>query len=366
MLLLNNQEVARVLTMPLCLEALEGLFREIAAGDAVGMGRIDLYVPSGEPAPYYRWSMMAGGSKKDRYVCARMISDMVSWPVEYGQRRENKYAREPGTYCGLLFLFSTKDATPVAIMNDGILQHVRVGAGAGLGAKYLSREDSHTVGMIGSGGMARSYLDAFCLVRQITKVKVYSPNTDHAREYVEAMRAKHEIELEPAPSAREAVRGVDIVACCASSIEPVFFKEWLEPGMHVADVTRASVEPGFIQAVDIAVRPGDGTPYLESLPESAFYARGGYLAYVAGQPKERSLVPRVGLPPELVHMPKLPDLIGGRMEGRTKKEQTTWFMNIGAIGEQFTAITAAVYNKAREVGIGTEIPTDWFLEDIRA
>ncbi|MFQ5902159.1 MAG: ornithine cyclodeaminase family protein [Candidatus Binatia bacterium] len=366
MLLLNNQDVARVLTMPLCLEALEGVFREIAIDDAVGMGRIDLYVPSGEPAPYYRWALMAGGSKKDGVVCARMISDMVSWPIEYGQRRENKYAREPGTYCGLLFLFSAKDATPMAIMNDGVLQHDRVGAGAGLGVKYLARQDSHTVGMIGSGGMARSYLDAFCHVRQIRTVKVYSPNADHVRRYVEEMRAKHGIEVELAESAREAVRGVDIAACCASSIEPVFFKEWLEPGMHVADVTRASVEPGFLQAVDVAVRPGDATPYMESLPKCAFYARGGYLGYVAGQPEERDLVPRVGLPLELVNMPKLPDLIGGRVQGRTSREQTTWFMNVGAIGEQFTAVTAAVYNKAREAGLGTEISTDWFLQDIRA
>ena len=366
MLLLNNQDIARVLTMPLCLEALEGVFREMAIGDAVGMGRIDLYIPSGEPSPYYRWSVMAGGSKKDRYVCARMISDMVSWPTEYGQRRENKYAREPGTFCGLLFLFSAKDATPVAIMNDGVLQHDRVGAGAGLGVKYLSREDSHTVGMIGSGGMARSYLDAFCHVRQIRKVKVYSPNIDHVRQYVEEMRAKHGIEVVPAISAREVVRGVDIVSCCASSIEPVFFKDWLEPGMHVADVTRASVESDFLDAVDVAVRPGDSTPYMENLPKSAFYARGSYLGYVAGQPEERAIVPRASLPSAIVNIPKLPDLMSGRLQGRTSREQTTWFMNVGALGEQFTAITAAVYKKAREAGLGTEIPTDLFLENIRA
>ena len=30
---------------------------------------------------------------------------------------------------------------------------------------------------------------------------------------------------------------VDIVSCCTSSIDPVFKSEWLEPGMHVTDVT---------------------------------------------------------------------------------------------------------------------------------
>src|SRR5262249_34827273 len=110
LLLLDNNDVARVLDMPRCLSALDGTFREMAAGDAVGMGRIDVYVPSQEArAPYYRWAVMTGGSKKDGYVCARMLSDMVAWPREYGRIRENKWAGQPGTFCGLLFLFSARD-----------------------------------------------------------------------------------------------------------------------------------------------------------------------------------------------------------------------------------------------------------------
>ena len=366
MLFLNNDDVARVIDMPLCLDSLEGLFRELARGDAVGMGRMDMYVPSGQESPYHRLALMVGGSRKDGYACIRIISDMVSWPMERGHRRENKYAREPGTYCGLLLLFSARDATPVAIMNDGRLQHDRVGAGAGLGAKYLAREDSRTVAMIGSGGMARSYLDALVRVRPITRVAVFSLNPDNARRYGEEMRARHGIEVVVAPDPRTAVRGADIVCCCASAIEPVFFADWLEPGMTVIDVNRNSVEPGFLQAVDVAVRPGDATPYVEKLPPEAFYARGGYLGYVAGQEDERAMVPRVDLTPDIVDIPKLPELMSGRIPGRTSPEQTTWFMNIGAIGPQFSAITGAVYERARDAGLGHEIPTDLFLENIRA
>ena len=108
MLFLDNDDVARVIDMPLCLESLEGLFRELGRGDAVGMGRMDMYVPSGQEAPYHRLALMVGGSRKDGYACIRIISDMVSWPLERGRRRENKYAREPGTYCGLLLLLSTR------------------------------------------------------------------------------------------------------------------------------------------------------------------------------------------------------------------------------------------------------------------
>ncbi len=366
MLLLNNADVAKVLDMPLCMAALDSVFQEMAIGEAVGMGRIDLYVPSGErAAPFYRWAVMTGGSKKDGLVCARMLSDMVNWPREYGRVRENKYARAPGTFLGLLFLFSAKDATPVAMINDGLLQHYRVGGGAGLGVKYLSRPDSEVVGMIGSGGMARTYLDAFCQVRKIRKVKVFSPNANNVRRFADEMTERHRVEVEPAVSAREAVRGVDIVSCCTSTNEPVFFNEWLAPGMHVTNLTSSEVEPDLPRVVDVAMRAGEATPRLEKLPREADYYRAGFLGYVAGNPVERALVPKLTLPRDIIDMPPLVDLIAGKAKGRTDAKQTSFFLNVGAIGAQFEGVAAAVYNKAREKGLGTEIPTDWFLQDIR-
>ena len=366
MLLLNNADVQQVLTMPMCMEALDGIFQEMAAREAVGMGRIDLYVPSGESqAPYYRWAVMAGASKKDGYVCARMLSDMVAWPREHGKIRENKYAQQPGTFCGLLFLFSAEDAAPVAMINDGFLQHLRVGGGAGLGVKYLSRQDSETVGMIGSGGMARTYLEAFLQVRDIKKVKVYSPNAEHVRTYAAEMEAAHGLDVEPVSSPAEAVRDVDIVSCCTSTNEPVFFNDWLQPGVHVTNLTSSEVQADLPSVVDVALRAGEATPRLEQLPPEASYARAGFLGYVAGDEQERASVPQLDLPPEIINMPRLVDLIRGEVPGRTADEQTTFFLNVGAIGAQFEAVAAAVYLSARSQGLGQDIPTEYFLQDIR-
>ena len=366
MLLLNNADIAKVLDMRLCMEALDGAFVEMAAGEAAGMGRIDIYVPSAvEQAPYYRWAVMAGGSKKDGLVCARMLSDMVAWPREHGKIRENKYARAPGTFCGLLFLFSASTGEPVAMLNDGFLQHVRVGGGAGLGVKYLSRQNSRVVGMIGSGGMARTYLDAILQSRKIETLKVYSPNAEHVRAYAREMEALHGLSVEPAASAREAVRGADVVSICTSSNEPVFLNDWLEPGMHVTNLTSADIEPNLARAVDIAFRAGEATPRLAETSEQTFYARAGFLGYVAGNPEERARVPKVDLPADIIGMPRLVDLIAGKTRGRTADEQTSFFLNVGAIGVQFEAVAAAVYRKAQGEKLGTEIPTDWFLQDIR-
>ena len=366
MLLIGNDVVSRVLDMRATLDALEGSFKDIAAGDAVGMGRIDLYVPSGETkAPFYRWAVMTGGSRNDGYVCARMLSDMVSWPREHGRVRENKYARAPGTFCGLLFLFSVKDATPVAMINDGVLQHMRVGGGAGLGAKYLSREDARVVGMIGSGGMARTYLDALCAVRRIEKVQAYSPNRENLRNYARDVKAKHGIEVVEAGSAKDAARGADIVSICTSSNEPVFFNAWLEPGQHVTNLTSADIEPTLTRAVDVAVRAGEATPRLKSYSDHTFHARAGFLSYVAGTNDERSSVPHVDLPEDILQMPRLADVIAGTAKGRMDAKQTSFFLNVGAIGAQFEAVAAVVYERARALGLGHEIPTEWFLQDVR-
>jgi alanine dehydrogenase len=251
------------------------------------------------------------------------------------------------------------------MINDGILQHYRVGGGAGLGVKYLSRPDSSVVGMIGSGGMARTYLDAFCQVRKIKRVKVWSPNAENARRYASDVAERHGLEAEVAVSAREAVRGVDIVSCCTSTNETVFFNEWLEPGMHVTNLTSSEIEPNLHQVVDVAMRAGEATPRLENLPAEADYFRAGFLGYVAGTPEERSLVPKLTLPQGIINMPHLVDLVSGKEPGRTDGGQTSFFLNVGAIGAQFEGVAAAVYNKAREQGLGTDIPTDWFLQDVR-
>jgi alanine dehydrogenase len=182
------------------------------------------------------------------------------------------------------------------------------------------------------------------------------------------MRARcerHGIEVEGVESAREAVSGVDIVSCCTSTNEPVFFNEWLEPGMHVTNLTSSETEPSLPRVVDVTLRAGEATPRLEKLPPEADYFRAGFLGYVAGRPQERALVPRLTLPGEIIRMPTLVEHIAGKAPGRSSDAQTSFFLNVGAIGAQFEGVAAAVYNRAREQGLGTEIPTDWFLQDIR-
>jgi hypothetical protein len=113
------------------------------------------------------------------------------------------------------------------------------------------------------------------------------------------------------------------------------------------------------------LRAGEATPRLRSYSDQTFHARAGFLSYVAGTDEERSSVPHVDLPDDILTMPRLADVIAGTAKGRTDAKQTSFFLNVGAIGVQFEAVAAFIYERARQLGLGHEIPTEWFLQDVR-
>ena len=119
----------KVLDMKTCLDAMEDAYRDLSKNEAAYRPRIDFYVPR-EPH-YYRWGTMEGATRSLGYMAIRMKSDMLVWEKDGEFETEDKYCIEPGTYCGLIFLLSVRNGEPLALMNDGYLQHMRVGACAG-------------------------------------------------------------------------------------------------------------------------------------------------------------------------------------------------------------------------------------------
>jgi alanine dehydrogenase len=59
------------------------------------------------------------------------------------------------------------------------------------------------------------------------------------------------------------------------------------------------------------------------------------------------------------------DVKSGKVPGRTDAKQITFFINAGTQGLQFAACAGTVYRLAKEKGAGRELPTEWFLQDIR-
>ena len=234
MIFLTNEQIAQVLDMKTCIDAMEDAYRELNELKAGYRPRIDFYVPN-EPH-YYRWGTMEGASRKLGVFAIRMKSDMLAWENQDGFMVEDKYCMERGTYCGLIFLTSTRNGEPLAIMNDGYLQHMRVGACAGLGTKYLARKNAKVMAMIGSGGMARTYAEAIKHVRPLEVMRVFSPTKTNREAFAAEMTEKLDIEVIAVDSPEKALKGADIVSLTTDSLIPVIKAEWLEPGTHINNV----------------------------------------------------------------------------------------------------------------------------------
>src|SRR6266478_3017098 len=200
--------------------ALETAYLQMASKEGVCRPRIDMRIPTSDPAKNYQFGTMEGGSTSG-YFAIRMKSDVVYETTYNGVTTQEKYCSRPGLFCGLVLLTSIETGEPLAFINDGVLQHMRVGGDGGIGVKYMARPDSATVGMLGSGGMAHSNMQAFMAVRPIRRLQIFSPTKENRENFGREMAEEHGIDVKVCNRPEEIYEGADIVAACTDSAVPV-------------------------------------------------------------------------------------------------------------------------------------------------
>jgi alanine dehydrogenase len=364
MIFLTNEHIQQVLDMPTCLNAMEDAYRELNEQRAGYRPRIDFYVPQ-EPH-YYRWGTMEGASRKLGVFAIRMKSDMLAWEEQDGFKVEDKYCMQRGTYCGLIFLLSTRNAEPLALINDGYLQHMRVGACAGIGTKYLARKNSKVLAMIGSGGMARSYATAIKEVRPIESMRVFSPTKANRENYAREMTERLDIEVVVVDSSEKALKGADVVALTTDSLVPVIKAEWLEPGMHINNVRNNETGPDVLKRVDVRARLGTSTLLADRDAQGVTTGSDGMFGYIAGTVEEKQKIPLASHHDiDNPNIGTIPDIMAGRWVGRANDQQITFLNNQGTQGLQFAAVGGTAYKLARARGLGHPLPLEWFTQTIR-
>jgi alanine dehydrogenase len=354
-LILSNEEVDAALGMSECIATLEDAYRELGEGRGVNRQRSDSLAPTARADALYSLKSMDGIAPKLGVGAVRINSDIVTWPRDGGNLRREKIPAAPGNrWVGLVLLFSTETGEPLAIFPDGYLQRLRVGAANGLGTQYLARADAETAGLLGSGWQAGTQVTALLAVRPgIRRVRCYSPNPERRRAFARAMSAESGIEIVPVESPEEAVKGADVVLCATNTLEHIFRADWLEPGMHVSSIKKPEVEPAALKRADrLVIHAHDAAP-THVAPEGVATPE-----RTAG--KGWSLIREL----DFDALPTLPDLILGKTPGRESAEQITCFLNNIGLGYQFAAAGAIVYRNARARGLGRELPTDWFTEDV--
>jgi alanine dehydrogenase len=343
-LVLKNHQIEDLVSMHEGIDVIEQAFRELGEGVAISAPRARLRVPWKEEGGQYYFNNIMGLVPGMKSMALR-IDSSFSTEVEVGGTKRRVY---PGDFVGLVFLFDMDTCNLLAIMDDHFISSLRVGATSGVATKYLARKDAKVMGLLGSGEQARTQLTAAAAVRPLKKVKVYSPTKENRERFAKEMSAKTEIEVVPVTTAEQAVRGSDIVTAATNTVEPVVEGRWLEEGTHVNSIVG-----------------GDGYLPRRELDDETIRRAGliivGYKRqiFLDRQAEFSERIERGLIKADDLH--ELGELLTGKCRARKDDKEITLFKNNTGMGIQFAATARKVYEKARQKGIGTELPLDLFM-----
>ncbi|MEM1123885.1 MAG: ornithine cyclodeaminase family protein [Bacteroidota bacterium] len=148
---------------------------------------------------------------------------------------------------GVYILSDAKTGTPLAYMDAKVLTTLRTAATSALAASFLSKTNSQSLLMIGTGAMAPALIKAHATVRPIDKVFVWGRNFEKAiaiqQQFVDTKYAVRAVE-----TIEEIVAEVDIISCATFSKKPLLRGKWLTEGQHIDLV--GSYQPDCREADD--------------------------------------------------------------------------------------------------------------------
>ncbi len=126
----------------------------------------------------------------------------------------------------------------ISCMLDGtFLTELRTGAISGLATDLLSKKSSKNFLIIGTGGQAKTQIEAVLAVRDIKNIKVYGRNKDKAHKFVEAIKKElltnKNINIEVSKDLDKDVSEADIITTVTTSYEPVFNGSKIKEGTHI-------------------------------------------------------------------------------------------------------------------------------------
>jgi ornithine cyclodeaminase/alanine dehydrogenase-like protein (mu-crystallin family) len=319
-LLVTQEEVPRLLPMAECLEAMAQALATLARGEAVLPLRSILWLPERVGG----LGLMPAALLPDRVVGLKAIT---FFPGNEGS--------ELDTHQGAVLLFEAERGRLLAVIDATSITAIRTAAVSGVATRALAREDAGDLAILGSGVQARTHLEAMRIVRRIRRVRVASKDPGRAEAFARRESGKHEIEIEPFASAKEAVEGADLICTTTSSREPVLKGEWISPGAHINAV--GSSVP-FARELDTAAVVRSRL-YVDRR-ESTLNEAGDFLI-----PKNEGAIGDGHIAGEVG------EVLIGKAGGRRSSDEVTLFKSLGLAVED-VASARHIYEKARASGTG--------------
>ena len=227
-----------------------------------------------------------------------------------------------GTYT----LFDANTGVPLAQMNAPLLTAKRTACASALASSYLSRKESHSLLMVGTGVLAPHLIQAHASIRPIKEVYVWGRNFAKAMVLTKQLKLK-DIKLTPIENIADGM-SADIISCATLSPEPLIHGQYLKPGQHIDLV--GSYLPTMREADDEVIRR---SILFADNREGATHESGDL--YI---PIQNGLITKDDVLADLFELCK------SEHPGRTASDQITCFKSVGHALEDLAAAQLA-YSK---------------------
>lgn len=312
---INETEVRSVLTMAIALEAVEDSLRKQSRGEVVVQPRRRFELPNG----FFHY--------------------MAAADYAAGFIAEKQYTYVSGKIRFLVLLYEIATGDLLALIEADYMGQQRTGAASGVATKFLARQDARVAAIIGTGGQARTQLEAVAGVRKLESARAYGRNVARREKFCSEMAQRLGIPVYAAGSAAEAIHGAAIVCTATTASQPVVTAADIATGMHlnaigVNHANKRELDEAAVNRADIIA--------VDSIEQSQQEA--GDLIMALGKDDSR-----------WSSVKKLADIVDGKVPGRSTDEQVTLFKSNG-IASWDLAVAVKVLSLARDKGLGRALP----------
>ena len=322
LLILDAEQITRLLPMSECIELMSGALAALARGEVFQPLRTIIRPPDARGLlglmPAYRGGEQGAFGLKA--IC--VFPDNPSIGKDAHQ--------------GMVILFSQETGEPLALMNASQVTAIRTAAVSAVATRLLARSDAQQLGIIGAGVQARTHLLALACAREIKRARVACRNKAHAEQLVLEMQDKVPFPIEATSSNDKAVRDADLVVVVTSAQEPVIRRTWIADGAHINAIGTHSPKSREIDTETMAA-----SRIFTDRRESLLNEAGDYvLAAQEGAVTPESVVAEIG------------ELVIGAKQGRTSPREITLFKSLGLAIEDVVS-AEYVFRKAKSENVGT-------------
>jgi ornithine cyclodeaminase len=237
---------------------------------------------------------------------------------------------------GMMMLLSARTGLLDALLLDnGYLTAVRTAAAGAVAARWLSRENSRSVALIGAGEQAALQLQALRLVRPIEEVRIWSRDASKAEGFAAQLGHASPLTIRPCMSVDQAMDGADIAITCTPSREPLIEARHLQPGLHITAM-------------------GSDAEHKNEIAAQALARVDRYVADRLSQTRvlgELHHALAAGAVSDETGFAELGQIIAGQKPGRNNAGQIT-LCDLTGTGAQDTAIANLAFERALAAGKG--------------